>query len=193
MGMSKKNTQQGRFKQKIKSNVQQGKKKLKSNVQEGLLRKKALQTAIGLKDEILFKNLLSIYPKWPSLHREVGLYFLEIGKFKEAQKHLEQAYDLFKESPATIKALITVYSKVNDRKEIDTFINKAVLHLNTKNLDFDLITLYKDILKIYPYSKLVSVELGLHYLKEGDDLSQARLLLKRGVDSVANILKKGKK
>lgn len=170
--------------------------KKKSNVQEGLLRRKALKTAVNLKNEVLFKNLLSIYPKWPSLHREVGLYFLEIGKFKEAQKHLEKAYNLFKESPATIKALIAVYLKLKDRKEIDNFINKAVLHFNTKNtkkLDFDLIALYKDILKMYPHSKLVSVELGLHILKEGTDFSQARLLLERGVDSAANILKKGKK
>jgi len=169
------------------------KQKLKSNVQEGLLRREALETAKGLKDEVLFKNLLSIYPKWPSLCREVGLYFLEIGKFKEAQKHLEQAYSLFKESPATIKALITAYLKANDRKKIDIFVHKAVLHLNTQRLDFDLITLYKDILKIYPHSKLVTVELGLHYLKEGDDFSKARILLERGVDSAANILKKGKK
>jgi len=100
-------------------------KKLTPTQQEALAKNEALSLAIDNKEEKFYLNLLSLYPDWPALHRELGVYYCDSNKFESARYHLQRANCLNRESPSALTALAAVYSKIGDIHTADLLMAKA--------------------------------------------------------------------
>ena len=68
--------------------------RLKPKDEEATLKKEALLTAIESQVEVQFTSLLSLYPDWPSLLREAGIFYGSINEFELALKLLQKAAGL---------------------------------------------------------------------------------------------------
>lgn len=108
-----------------------------------------------------FKKALELNPKYPTAHQWYASYLVQMGKFDQARKEIEQAQQLDPLSPI-ISSNVGFYSYFEHRYD-------------------DAITQYKKTLEIDPNFWVARHYLGLAYAKKGDHelaISALRELLK---------------
>ena len=99
--------------------------RLKPKDEEAALKKEALAAAIESQVEVQFTSLLSLYPDWPSLLREAGMFYGRINKFELALKFLQKAAGLNRTSIMALRELAIIYRKMGDGSTADALSAKA--------------------------------------------------------------------
>ena len=99
--------------------------RLKPKDEEATLKKEALSTAIESQVEVQFTSLLSLYPDWPSLLREAGIFYGSINEFELALKLLQKAAGLNRTSIMALRELAVIYRKMGDSATADALSTKA--------------------------------------------------------------------
>ena len=101
------------------------KKKLTPKAQEAREKKIALEEAVLRGNEQFFLNLLSLYPTWAALHRELGVYYGTVDNLALARHHLQRANCLNQESPSALTALAEIFVKLEENKVAELLNLKA--------------------------------------------------------------------